>query len=159
MTNSKLNPLDDTAAYTADLRKEQAKDAVDALVNATWGPLLDPVILWLPVSIRTLAVIAALRFLADHKGLLAIARLAPKQVAAVEALADDAFAGVAAPLIGGWLRKSGPVLKKALGVYDPTCIEKGEASGKQLVNLLAKAMKQAAVDGADGDNENDDDET
>lgn len=153
MINAKSVNLDDTAAYTADLRKEQARDAVDALVAATWGPGIDTVIAWIPTSIRSLAVVSALRFLANHKGLLVVARLTPKQIAAVEALADDAFTAVAAPLIGGWLRKSGPVLKKALGIYDPTSIEKMEASGKQLVNLLAKAMKQAAESGSDASND------
>ncbi len=138
----------DASAYTADLRRAQACEAIAHLIDADLGPL-SVVLVWLPSSVRALAVVAALRFLAGQPALLQVAQLTPKQIAAVQALADDAFGAVSAPLIGGWLRKLGPVLKKTLGLYDPATVEKGQASEDQLVNLLAKAMTRAAGQAAD----------
>lgn len=136
-------------AFTADLRREQAREAIAKLSGSDWGPL-SPVVAWFPESIRDLVVVGALRYLSNNPHLLTVAQLTPKQVSAVKALADDAFGAVAAPLIGGWLRKLGPVLKATLKVYDPTTAEKGEATEEQLVNLLSRAMKKA-VDSDDSE--------
>lgn len=142
MSQTLATTPDSTDAFTADLRREQAREAVTKLSASDWGPI-SPVVTWLPESIRELVIVGALRYLAANPKLLTVAKLTPKQVSAVQALADDAFNAVAAPLIGGWLRKLGPVLKATLKVYDPTTAEKGEATEEQLVNLLSRAMKKA----------------
>lgn len=144
-----LSPAIDTDAFTAEARRETAKEAIAALASADWGPLA-PISTWLPESLKAIVVVATLQFLAANPGLLAVAKLTPKQITAVKTLAEDAFGAVSAPLIGGWLRKLGPTLKSALEVYDPSTAEKGEATEEQLVNLLSRAMKKA-VDSDDAE--------
>lgn len=136
-------PAFDTAVFSADLRKEAAKEAVATLLDADLGPV-SLLLCWFPEGTRALVVVAALRFLAAHPELLQVAGLSPKQTSAFIDLANDAYVVVVGPLVGGWLRKLGPTLRKVLGAYDPASADKKESSRTELVGLLAEAMGQAA---------------
>lgn len=142
MSQTKPDNID---AYTAEARREQAREALDTLLDADLGPI-STILHFAPEEVRRLALIAMLHFLVKQPALLQVAKLSNKQIEGLHGLANDAFTAVAAPLIGSWLRKLSPTLKGAIRVYDAETADP-ESGEDKLVSLIAKAVNRARASG------------